>query len=313
MLETDSNDFKSGFVAILGRPNAGKSTLINSILGQKVAITSPKPQTTRTKVRGILNREQSQIVFVDTPGFCDDANALRKAMRKAAGTTPSDCDLTLLVVEVRATEAPLSLSEVDEKIMTAARQAHGGIVVALNKVDRLKPKQLVLPWMQFYGSLEGVKGVVPISALRGDGLDALEEELLKYLEEGQPLFPREYHTDQTERQLCEELIREQLLLQTQQEVPHGVAVVVESFEDERTDDGGLVRIEGRIYVDRESQKGIVVGKKGARIKAVSEKARLAMEHLLQSKVYLRMQVAVDKQWTRRPDAVSRYGIGGGVE
>ena len=309
MRDVDESSFRSGFVALLGRPNAGKSTLTNAILGQKVAITSPKPQTTRTRVRGILNRETSQIVFVDTPGFCGNDNALKKAMRRTARTTPADCDLTLLVVEVYPSEEKIELTPEDEQMLLAAREAHLGVVVVLNKVDRLKPKQLLLPWMEFYGALEGVLGVVPVSALRSDGLDALEGEIFRHLEVGPPLFPREFHTDQTERQLCEELIREQLLWQTQQEVPHGVAVIIEQFEDQREADGGLVRVEGRIFVDRESQKGIVVGKQGARIKAISEKARIAMEEVLQAKVYLRMQVAVDKQWTRRPDAISRYGIG----
>ncbi|MED5465479.1 MAG: GTPase Era [Myxococcota bacterium] len=302
-------DFRSGFVALVGRPNAGKSTLVNSLLGEKVAITSPKPQTTRTRIRGIINRPDAQVVVVDTPGFCDNTNPLRKAMRKTAGTTPADCDLTVLVFEVKNTTAEPELDEVDQVILDAARRSEGGVLVALNKLDRLDQKELLLPWIQLFAAQEGVSAVVPISALKRDGLEMLEEELVKRLPLGEPLFPQDMHTDQTERNLCEELIREQLLMQTQEEVPHGVAVVIESFQDERRDDGGLVRIEGRIYVERESQKGIVVGRKGARIRSISEKARLSIERALGSKVFLRMQVAVDKAWTARMESVQRYGIG----
>ena len=293
----------------MGRPNAGKSTLVNALLGEKVAITSPKPQTTRTRVRGILNRETAQIILVDTPGFCETNNALRKAMRRTAGSTPADCDLAVLVFEIKNHVEEPALEPEDEMILDAARAAPGGVLVVLNKVDRIKHKEALLPWIQLFASQEKVRAVIPVSALRQDGLEVLESEILKVLPKSPPLFDRDLHTDQTERALCQELIREQLLMYTQEEVPHGVAVVIESFEDDRKDDGGIVRIEGRIYVERDSQKGIVVGSKGARIRQVSEKAREAMEHALGSKVYLRMQVAVDKSWTRRMEAVNRYGIG----
>ena len=298
--------YRSGFVALVGRPNVGKSTLTNALLGEKVSIVTPKAQTTRTRIHGILNRDDYQMVLVDTPGFCGSETPLRRVLRRLAGTTPANSDLTLIVTEI-SRDRP-ELNKVDLEIIDAAQRGPGRVVLAINKVDRVKHKELLLPWIERYVAETDLEAVIPISAKYGDGLDVLEAELVKWLPEGPALFPDDIHTDQIERQMCEELIREQLLFQTHQEVPHSAAVVIESFEDGRDDDGGMCRLEGRIILERDSQKAIVIGNKGARIKAISTAARESIEDLLGSKVFLRMEVAVDKEWTKHESSLRKYGI-----
>jgi GTPase len=303
--------FHSGFVAVVGRPNVGKSTLLNAFLGEKVAIVSPKPQTTRTRIQGILSRPEHQIIFVDTPGVCDGGTALRRSMRRIAGEAASSADVTLVVTEVEG-HTPRIARE-DKELVQAAGSGTGVVVVAINKVDRVQPKQALLPWIEKYAAELGAETIiVPISAKNGDGLEALERELVARLPESPALFPTDIHTDAAERFLCEELIREQVLLQTRQEVPHGVVVVIEVFEDERRDDPkspGLCRLEGRIYVEKESQKPIIIGRGGARIRELSEKARFEIEKLLGCKVYLRLTVHVDDDWTKNEARVRHYGFG----
>jgi len=301
-----ASGFRAGFVALVGRPNVGKSTLVNALVGEKVAIVSPKPQTTRTRIHGILNLPAAQLVLVDTPGLSLADSALRKAMSRTTGLAAEDADHVLLVAECR--DGAPALSPADKTVVDIARKTRGTVVVALNKVDLLPRKELLLPWMQLYQDTLGPAAIVPISAKVHDGLERLLDELVKVLPESPPLFPQDLHTDQAERFLCAELIREQLFLQLRQEVPYATAVVVETFEDERRDDGaGLVRIEGRIYVERESQKGIVVGKGGATIKAVSTSSRGEIEALLGCKVFLRVTVHVDPDWTDSEREVRRFG------
>lgn len=298
--------FRSGFVALIGRPNVGKSTLVNRLLGEKVSIVSPKAQTTRNRIHAILNRDDAQVVFVDTPGLTAPKDALRKALRSIAGTAAADADAALVVVEVQPGD-PSKLSAEDEAVLRTAAGGSGKVVVALNKIDRMPQMELVLPWIAGYAE-HTAAAVVPVSALRSDGLDALMEQILETLPEGPPMFPTDMHTDQAERFLVAELVREQLLYKLRDEVPHSCHVVVEVFDDARDDSGGMVHIEGRILVERDSQKGIVVGKKGATIKEVSTKAREQMEAVLHAKVFLRLQVAVAKNWTQDPRAVQRYGF-----
>lgn len=299
--------FRSGFVALIGRPNVGKSTLVNRLLGEKVSIVTPKAQTTRNRIHAILNRGDGQVVFVDTPGLTAPKDALRTALRSIAGNAAADADLSLVVVEARDSETP-TLSEEDQAVLKTAASGTGRLVVALNKIDRLKNKELLLPLIAQYAEKTRAS-VVPISALRSEGLDVLLEEVLELLPEGPPLFPTDLHTDQAERFLVAELVREQLLYQLRDEVPHSCHVVIESFEDERDDEGGgIVHIGGRILVERDSQKGIVVGKRGATIKDVSTKAREQMEAVLHAKVFLRLQVVVAKNWTQDARMVQRYGF-----
>lgn len=302
---------KAGFVALLGRPNVGKSTLVNALLGEKVAIVSPKPQTTRTRIHGILNLPDAQVILVDTPGLVESTTALKKAMRRVTGHAASDSDVRLVVAECRG--ATVELSDADMDVLKTATQSQGPVVLALNKIDTLPQKELLLPWMARYQQELSLAAIVPISAKRKEGLDVLLDELIKLLPESPALFPQDLYTDQAERVLCAELVREQLLMALREEVPHGALVVIESFEDERDDVGpkrrGLCRLEGRIYVERDSQKGIVVGKGGSMIRTISEKGRLAIEELLGCKVFLRLTVHVAKDWTASAAAVRRFGFG----
>lgn len=295
---------RAGFVALIGRPNVGKSTLVNALLGQKVSIVTPKPQTTRTRIHGILTVSEAQIILVDTPGLCDERSALRKAMRRIAGDAAAESDVALVVTELRG-KTP-ELQPEDLEVIEEARRGRGHVVVAINKIDKLPQKELLLPLMEKYSKELAVDTIVPISARDGDGLELLQERLIERLPESPQLFPEDMVTDQAERVLCAELVREQLMLKTAQEVPHSAAVVIESFEDGRDAEGrGLCRLEGRIYVERDSQKAIVVGKGGSMIKTISEAARKQIEELLGCKVYLRMTVHVDKDWTQSELAVRR--------
>lgn len=303
--------FRSGFVALIGRPNVGKSTLVNALLGEKVAIVSPRPQTTRNRIHGILNMPSAQVVLVDTPGMCAPGRPLADALRKAAGSAAADADLSLVLVEVRSDNP--EISEADREVLRTASQNRdrGAVVLAINKVDTIKRKEILLPWIERYAAEYDLAAVIPISALRRDGLDPLLEELVGRLPEGPPLFPTDLHTDQAERFLCAELVREQMLLQLQYELPHSAAVVIETFEDGRDQARPLCRIEGRIYVERDSQKAIVVGKGGQQVKTISQKARRHIEAVLGCNVFLRLTVHVDKNWTRNAGAVRRFGIGSG--
>lgn len=310
MTNNNTEVHKSGFVALVGRPNVGKSTLTNALLGEKVSIVTPKPQTTRTRIHAIVNRPNAQLVLVDTPGFCGSETPLRRVLRKIAGKAPADSDVTLIVTDLKGKEP--NISKTDREVIQAAMEGPGKVVLAINKIDRLPRKELLLPWIETFAAETSLHAIIPISALKGDGLDVLEETLLSLLPEGEAMFPPDMYTDQVERCMCEELIREQLLFQTHEEVPHSAAVVLEVFDDGR-EAGKMCRLEGRIIVARDSQKGIVVGKKGARIKEISTKARENIEELLGCKVFLRLAVAVDKQWTRHETSILRYGIGQELE
>lgn len=295
---------RAGFVALVGRPNVGKSTLVNKLLGQKVSIVTPKPQTTRTRIQGILTMPEAQIVLVDTPGLGGGQGALKTAMQRVAGDAAADSDAALIVLEIRG-HVP-ELAPEDRAVLNEARKSRGTIIVAINKVDKIKQKETLLPWLQTLSNEIAGAPLVPISARTGDGLDVLLAELIKVLPEGPDLFPEDLVTDQAERVLAAELVREQLLLRTQAEVPHSAAVVIETFEDERTADGkGMCRLEGRIYVERDSQKAIVVGKGGHQIKDVSTAARKSIEDMLGCKVFLRLTVHVDPDWTRSERGVRR--------
>lgn len=300
----------SGFVALVGKPNVGKSTLVNQLLGEKVAIVSPKPQTTRTRIHAIINAPQGQMVLVDTPGLASERSALTRWMRQVTGRAVSSADLGLAVVEVRP-QHPAQLDAADQEVLEQACRNHAQVVVAINKVDAIKQKHLLLPWIETYADSGRVATIVPISAKTGDGLERLLQELWQRLPVGPPLFPPDLHTDQAERFLCAELVREQLLLQTRHEVPHSAVVRIDLFEDERDESrasGGLCRLEGRIYVERDSQKAIVVGRGGERIKRISASARQQMETLLGAKVYLRLSVHVDKNWTHHESRLREHGL-----
>ncbi|MBN1962594.1 MAG: GTPase Era [Deltaproteobacteria bacterium] len=298
--------FRAGFIALVGRPNVGKSTLINQLIGEKVAIVSPKPQTTRTRIQGIINRDDVQMILVDTPGIVQATSVLRRCMRRTASTVIDGADVTLLVVDCSSGVA--KLNDADREALKVIGNKGGKLIVALNKIDAILSKDLLLPWIALYNETLSPTALVPISALSSDGLDELLKLLIDALPESEPLFDRDLHTDQAERFLCGELIREQMLLQLRAEVPHAAAVMIESFDDQRRDDGsGLVRIEGCIYVERESQKGIVVGKKGTQIKKLGQEARQAIEAMLGCKVYLHLVVRVATNWSDKDREVQRFG------
>ena len=292
--------FRTGVVCVIGRPNVGKSTLVNQLVGEKVSIITPKPQTTRHRIRGIVNTEQAQLVLVDTPGLCAPGSALHKAMRRLTTQSMHDVDANLVVVTAQQTLHPA-----DAEVLQMAKAP---LIVAVNKIDRLGRKEEVLPLLQYLGETYNPVAIVPICALRGDGVDVLRQELLARLPPGEPLFPADLYTDQAERVLCAEIVREKALYRLQQEVPHCLAVVIETFEDDRREDGGLCRLEGVIVVERESQRGIVVGKGGAAIKQISQAARYDIEALLGCQVYLRLRVLVKQDWTHKPHTVREYGI-----
>lgn len=313
-------DHRFGFAALVGRPNVGKSTLLNAILDEKLAIVSPKPQTTRTRIQGIVSTAKSQVVWVDTPGRCQPGNALRASMRGVGEQAASDADLRVVLVEIPRSvghvdaadlgaDAMPSIDPADLEVLRMAQKSKGPLIVALTKVDRLADKRLLLPWIQAFSKAYGAECVVPISGKTGENIEALQTEVTLRLPLGRAMFPQDVHTDQAERVLCSEWVREQILLRLQQEVPHGVAVVIESFADGRGPDGdGMCRIEGKIVVERDSQKGIVVGKKGEMIKAISTAARYGIESLLDCPVYLRLAVRVDRDWTRKGSSLAQYGL-----
>lgn len=288
----------------------GKSTLINRLVGAKVAIVTPKPQTTRNRILGIIGLPQAQLIIVDTPGLSCGPGPLRQALDRSAGSAVSDADVTVVVAEARAREAVLS--EADLAVLTAARRGGGKVVLALNKVDQVPDKRELLPWIAAYSAAHELAAIIPISARTGEGLQKLVDTLVQLLPPGPALFPEDMHTDQAERFLCAELVREQLLYRTQQEVPHSSHVVLDVFEDDRDNPNRpFCHLEGRIMVERDSQKAIVIGHAGATIKEISSQARRGIEAMLGCQVFLRLSVHVDPRWTTKPEALRRYGITAG--
>ena len=287
---------RSGFVALVGRPNVGKSTLLNALLGQKVAIVSPKPQTTRTAIRGILSRPDAQIVFVDTPGIHEPRNRLGAYMVKQARRAIPDADVVCMVVDI--SRPPGSL---DERIAALVRKAQARRMLVLNKIDL--PTRRGNEHLHAYRALAAWDMEVAVSALRGQGLDALVDEIVRLLPEGPPLYPEGQVTDQSERELAAELVREQVLRHTQQEVPHSVAVEVEEWEEKEK----ITYIRMTILVERESQKAILIGAGGGMLKKIGSGARLAIEDMLGRPVYLDLWVKARDHWRDDPNALRWLG------
>ncbi len=301
---------RAGFVAIAGRPNVGKSTLLNRILGEKIAIVSPRPQTTRTRILGVWNGPDAQVAFFDTPGLHRAQGALNRRMVEVALGTLSEVDLVLMLVE--AGTGPGGRVEVGEATRWIAEQvARSGkpAILGINKMDRA-PRETLLPVIDAYKDLHAWVEVVPFSALTGENVGALARAIGQHLPEADaPLFPPDVLTDQMERQIAAEYVREQVMLQTRQEIPYSAAVEVEEFdESERREGGGLVRIGAVIWVERESQKGIVIGKGGAMLKRIGTRARESLERLLGCKVFLRLTVKVEAGWSDRAAALRRLGL-----
>jgi GTP-binding protein Era len=302
--------FRAGFVAIVGRPNVGKSTLLNRVLGEHVAIVSPRPQTTRTRILGVFTGPRAQLALFDTPGLHRAKGALNRRMVEVALKTLAEVDAILFLVE--AGTGPDGRVEVGEAtrwaIEEVARSAKPAIL-GISKMDRA-PRPALLPVIDAYRSLHAWTEIVPFSGLTGENVDVLLEALERHVPEAEaPLFPPDVLTDQAERQIAAEYVREQVMLQTRQEIPYAAAVEVEEFDESgRRDDGGLVRISAVIWVERESQKAILVGKRGAMLKSIGTRARENLERLLGCKVFLALTVKVEERWSDRASALKRLGI-----
>jgi GTP-binding protein Era len=291
--------FCSGIVAVVGRPNVGKSTLVNALVGQKVAIVSDKPQTTRAHIRGILTRDDAQVVFTDTPGFHKPRTALGSRLNQLVGDAVEGVDAVLLVVDAKAGVGRGDAFVFERQVARAT----GRKLCVVNKVDVVEHHALV-PQLAAAGALGAFDEIVPVSAQRGEGLDTLLELLVERLPEGPLLYPAEEQTDQPLDLRLAELVREQALAVTREEVPHSIAVVVEEME--REDD--LTRVHATLVVERDSQKGIVIGKGGGTLKAIGSSARPEMELLLGTRVFLDLRVKVMREWQRDPKAMNRLGL-----
>jgi GTP-binding protein Era len=288
-----ANKSKSGFVAIIGRPNAGKSTLLNHFVGQKVAIVTSKPQTTRNRIQGIVTRPEGQIVFIDTPGLHDTGSALGRQMMHEVAAALEGIELLLLVVDASSTQ-PQS----DTELLQKAQRFRGRTILALNKIDRL-PKPKLLPLITAFSKAFDFAAIVPISALEETGCDELLAEVFKHLPEGEAHFPEDQVTDQPERFLASEIIREKAIQLTYHEVPHALAVVVDKFEEKPK----LLRIEVTMNVERDSQKKILIGHKGDMLKKIGTQARKELEALFGTKIYLALFVKVAPDWRENPHRV----------
>lgn len=293
---SDTSEHRTGFVALSGKPNAGKSTLLNAILGQQISIVSPKPQTTRNRIIGVHNLEGAQVILVDTPGLSDGRDELGRRMLRGAQEAMGDADVVVRVVDA----SRLRLDHDGDLDLEPARRP---TVVALNKVDLVRPKDRLLPQIERLAGVEGIEAVVPISALRRDRVEAVLSEVTARLPQGPPLYPPEMITDRPERFLASELVREAVLKLTRQEVPHATAVAVTGWREVK----GECHIEAAIYVERSSQKAIMIGKGGEMIKRIGTSARQQIIDLLDCMVHLKLRVDVSSQWRADPAALAMLG------
>ncbi len=291
--------FKSGFAAIIGAPNVGKSTLLNRILGEKISITSKKPQTTRNRILGIHHRPSSQIIFVDTPGMHKAKGKLNEIIVETAVSTMADVDIILIVVDLSGHDKT-SETFVVEKLKKENRP----VVLALNKTDLVKGEK-VLRLIDKWSGTYPFKSIVPVSAKNGNQVEELLALMEQLLPEGPPLFPEDSLTDQPERFIVAEIIREKVFRLTGQEIPYSTAVTIDTFSEEKK--GSLVKIEAVIHVERNSQKGMVIGKNGSKLKNIGKDARKEIERMLQAKVFLKLFVRVQKNWSSDTKALRKLG------
>jgi GTP-binding protein Era len=300
---TDKNqpysDFRSGYVAIAGTPNAGKSTLLNRMLGEKISITSKKPQTTRNRILGVLHRPDAQMVFFDTPGVFHAKDKLNRRIVDAAFSAVADADLILVVIDVAQPDI-----NAERLLVNRLRDQSKPVVLALNKID-LVEKSGLLESIDKWADTYQFHDVVPISAKNGIQINELILAMISVLPQGPPYFPEDTLTDVSERFLAAEMIREQVFRLTGEEIPYATAVTVDAFKDEKK--GNLVKIEATIHLERDSQKGIVIGKSGSKLKQIGVQSREQIEHLLGTKVYLKLFVRVQKNWRKDTKAIRRFG------
>jgi GTP-binding protein Era len=295
-----ASPFRTGFVTVIGRPNVGKSTLVNRLVGQKVAIVSDKPQTTRNRILAVVNRPGAQLVLFDTPGIHKPEHEMNRRMVDTAVKSIGQGDVVVWVNEV--TEPP---GPGDAFIERLIRKSGRPVVLALNKIDRI-PKPKILPALETWSRVGSFDDIVPLSALKGDNVDRLEQVLLARLPEGQKLYPDDFLTDLPERFFVAEMVRERILYHTRQEIPYVTGVVIESFKE---DEKGLLRIEVAILVERENQKGILIGRGGSMLKIVGTEARQQIETFLGTKVYLGLFVKVREHWRENEGILGEMGLG----
>ncbi len=295
----EQKEFKSGYIAIVGAPNAGKSTLLNQILGQKISITAPKPQTTRNRITGILTRADRQIIFVDTPGILKARDEFNRGLVETALSSLSESDAVLFMIE------PNEDRSINEFILENLKRISTPVILLINKIDTLTNKGLLLPLIQRWQNRLDFRAIIPVSALQGDGAALVLAEVDKLLQPGPQFYPEDYVTDQPERFFVAELIREKIFHLVREEIPYAVAVLVEKFTE--LPEKNLIEIEAAINVERDSQKGIIIGKAGAMLKEIGKQARLEIETLLGCHIYLGLFVRVQKNWRKDPRALEEFG------
>ena len=299
MSDVSEAPFRSGYVALLGRPNVGKSTLLNQLIGHKIAATTHKPQTTRKNLLGVLHTERAQILVLDTPGYHQAKGPLNKYMVGEARTALRDADVVGYLVEHRS---DANITPGNERLISELKRAKKPVVLIINKIDTLKDRSQLLPFIETYRVALGelLADVVPISALKKKGLDSLLKAIVSHLPEGPAYYEEGQITDKSERAIAAEMVREKVMLETRDELPYSAAVTIEGFDDERPK---IVRIAATIHVERDSQKGIVIGKGGLVLRRVGQAARAQ----LPPGAFLELHVTVEKDWQRRPDRVRRMG------
>ncbi|WP_050615811.1 GTPase Era [Bacillus testis] len=292
--------YKSGFISIIGRPNVGKSTFLNKVIGQKIAIMSDKPQTTRNKVQGVLSANDSQMIFIDTPGIHKPKHKLGDFMMKVATNTLREVDVILFMVN-----AVEGIGKGDEFIMEKLQDVKTPVFLVVNKIDEVHPDEL-LPLIEKYKAKMKFEEIVPISALQGNNIDTLLSAIKERLPEGPQYYPADQVTDHPERFIISELIREKALHLTREEVPHSIAVMIDSIK--KREDKDIINVMATIIVERSSQKGIIIGKQGSMLKEIGQRARTDIELLLGSKVFLELWVKVQKDWRNKATVLRDYGF-----
>ena len=295
-----SENFRSGYVALIGRPNAGKSTLLNHLVGEKIAAVSNKPQTTRHRIQGVVTTEAGQIVFVDTPGVHKPGYLLNRRMMSAVHDAILSVDALVLMLD-----ASVSTGNGDRFVLELVRNAEKPAVLVLNKIDKIKDKNALLPLIEEYSKEYEFAEIVPISALKGEAIENLLNQIIKHLPVGEPIFGEDELTDQSMRTIVAEMVREKILQTTGEELPYVTAVVTEKYDES---DPNLTRIYCAIFVERSSQKSIIIGKQGAKIKKIGTDARVDIEKLLGKKVYLQLFVKVVEDWRNRERDLDEIGI-----
>ncbi len=294
-----NNDFKSGFVSLIGRPNVGKSTLMNCLIKEKISIISNKPQTTRNKIQSILTKDDFQVIFIDTPGIHKPKSKLGKYMLKSANSTLNEVDIVLFLIE-----PDKKLGEGDKIILEKLKTIKTPVFLIVNKIDIIE-KESLLELINYYRTLYNFAEIIPISAIKDENTDTLLINIKKYLKEGPKYFPDDMVTDQPEKQIISEIIREKMLHLLQEEIPHGIAVEITTMKKRAQKD--IVDIDAIIYTEKESHKGIIIGKKGTMLKEIGTRARRDIEHLLGDQINLQLWVKVKKDWRDNDILLKNFG------